>query len=140
MTGFLTCSRCNSIKQTGESCKACKAAAARYQKNYRENAKARVLARAKPVFKRLKKIKMGRIFDVHDKKSGALLLSGLFDNAQQAYEALIMRSGKHVAPDLEEYYSDYPDIRTKAFEQMPAGDSWLDDNTIYIRAAALGEP
>lgn len=114
-----TCSKCNAIKEPGTPCRPCEA---QYQRQY--NANKRVSTRAprviRAVFKRLKEIKTTHLIEIFDVLSGDLLHSGLYANAQECYDALLLRRG-HSPMSVADI-----DI-----------DSWIDDSSVYVKTVSI---
>lgn len=109
-----TCSKCNAIKTPGVPCKPCHA---QHQRIY--NATRRP-SRTRAVFKRVKSITTARLIEIFDVLSGELLHSGLYANAQECYDALLIRRG-HSPMNIED----------------TVADSWIDDSSIYVKTVQI---
>jgi len=72
------------------------------------------------VFKRLRKIKTTHLVEIFDVLSGELLHSGLYANAQEAYDALLLRRGHSML--------SVDDIEI---------DSWIDDSSVYVKTVSI---
>lgn len=114
-----TCSKCNAIKIPGSPCKPC---AAQYHRHYSATRRGRGRAPCvlKPVFKRTRLVKMARLVEIFDTLSGQLLHSGLYANAQECYDALLLRRG-HSPRSIDDVECD----------------SWIDDSSVYVRTCAI---
>jgi len=113
-----TCSKCNAIKESGKPCKPC---TAQYQRQY--VAARRVSDKLKPpraVFKNLQTIKTTHLIEIFDLLSGELQHSGLYANAQECYDALLLRRG-HSQMSVD-------DIEC---------DSWIDDTSVYVKTVSI---
>lgn len=104
-----TCSKCNAIKVPGKPCKPCQA---QYIRQYRADGRYRAV---KPVFRRTKKINFARYAEIFDTLSGELLHAGLYANAQEAYDAMLLQRGHSPGCESTEL------------------DSWIDDSSIYVK-------
>lgn len=113
-----TCVKCNSIKEPGYPCKPCEA---QYQRQYNATKRGMRSPRViKSVFKRVKAIKTTHLVEIFDTLSGELLHSGLYANAQEGYEALLLRRG-HSPMGVDEVETD----------------SWIDDSSVYVKTASM---